>query len=62
MEVHQREFLQAVAIAGAVALAMTVWDTRPHEARAQIAGTPARTAVTQTSVKGSYVVAAARKP
>jgi hypothetical protein len=61
MEVHQTEFLQAVALAGIVALAMTVWDTRPQAARAQIAGTPARTVVMQTGVNGSYIVAATRR-
>jgi len=39
MEVHQTAFLQAVALAGAVALAMTVWDNGRDKARGQAAGT-----------------------
>lgn len=61
MEVHQTEFVQAVALAAAVALAMTIWDTSPQDARVQIVGTPSRSAVTQTGVKNSYVVAPTRK-
>ena len=37
MEVHQTEFLQAVVLAGAVALAMTVWDMAQE--RMSVAGT-----------------------
>jgi hypothetical protein len=62
MEVHQTEFLQAVALAGVVALAMTVWDTSRQEARVQAAGTPARTAGAQyTGVKKSNIAVATRK-
>jgi hypothetical protein len=61
MDVHQTEFLQAVALAGAVALAMQIWDTSPQQARVHVAGTPARTAVAQTGVNGSYTVAETRK-
>jgi hypothetical protein len=42
MEVHQGAFLQAVALAGAVALGMTVWDNGREEALVQAAGTPVR--------------------
>jgi Flp pilus assembly protein CpaB len=62
MEVHQTEFLQAVALAGAVALAMTVWDTSGQEARVHAAGAQARSAGTQyTGVNRSHVAVAARK-
>jgi hypothetical protein len=48
MEVHQTEFLQAVALAGFVALAMTVWDTSRQEAQ-------------YTGVKKSNIAVATRK-
>ena len=38
MDVHQTEFLQAVVLAGAVALGMTVWDK--GQERVHAAGTP----------------------
>ncbi|HUL93148.1 MAG TPA: hypothetical protein VLV56_12425 [Burkholderiales bacterium] len=61
MEVHQTTFVQAVALAGVVALSMTGWEKSREETRVQAGGTPARTAATQTGVKGSYIVAATRK-
>ena len=58
MEVHQTEFLQAVVLAGAVALGMTAWENVREEAR--VYGTPARTAGAQyTAVKKSHIAAAA---
>lgn len=61
MDVHQTEFLQAVVLAGAVALGMTVWDVAREETPAQAAGIPPRTGVTPTGVKNPYIVAATRK-
>jgi len=60
MEVHQRAFVQAVALAGVVALGMNVWDNGRVETRVQAAGTTVRTADTQ-GVRKSYIVVAARK-
>jgi hypothetical protein len=58
MEVHQTEFLQAVVLAGAVALGMTVWESGRDEAR--VYNAPARTAGMQyTLVKKSRVAAPA---
>jgi hypothetical protein len=62
MEVHQREFVQAVVLAGAMALWMTVWDrgqepvradgrpkaeSRKDHASAHNAVTPARNTIAQ---------------
>jgi hypothetical protein len=48
MEVHQTEFLFAVALASVVALAMTVWDTSGQETQ-------------YTGVKKSDIAVAVRK-
>jgi hypothetical protein len=61
MEVHQTAFVQAVALAGIVALSMTGWEKGRGETRTQAGGTAPRTAVTQAGIKGSYIVAATRK-
>ena len=57
MEVHQTEFLQAVVLAGAVALATTAWENGRDEARVYSA--PARTTGTQyTALKKPQVAVA----
>ena len=61
MEVHQTEFLQAVALAGVVALVMIGLDKGREETPMRAAGASPRTAVAQTGVKGSYIVAATRR-
>jgi hypothetical protein len=59
MEVHQTTFVQAVALAGAVALAMAAYDNGRQETRVRATGTPVRTAGTQTpAVKKSYIAVA----
>ncbi len=60
MEVHQRAFVQAVALAGVVALSMTGWDKGREEMRVHAAGPVVREVAVQ-GVKKSYVVVAARK-
>jgi hypothetical protein len=60
MEVHQRAFVQAVALAGVVALAMTGWDKSREETRLHTAGATAGKPVVQ-GIKKSYLVVAARK-
>jgi hypothetical protein len=62
MEVHQTEFLQAVVLAGAVALGMTVWEESREATRSTAADTTLRTVAPQyQSVKNSHVVQAAHK-
>jgi hypothetical protein len=58
MEVHQTEFLQAVALAGAVALAMTVWDK--SQERVSVAGTP-KTEARKDHVRADNTIAPASK-
>ena len=58
MEVHQTEFLQAVVLAGAVALATTAWENGRDEAR--VYGAPVRAVGAQyTALKKSHIAAAA---
>jgi hypothetical protein len=60
MEIHQAEFLQAVALAGAVALGMNIRDKVQEEARVQAVS--ARAAGTQDAgVRTPYIIVAARK-
>jgi len=63
MDVHQTAFLQAVALAGAVALAMTVWDKGRDKARGQAAGTPAGKVEARKNQGqlGAFVTSQARK-
>jgi len=61
MEVHQTGFVQAVALAGVVALVMIGLDKGREDTPVRAAGALPRTAVTQTGVTASYVVAATRK-
>jgi hypothetical protein len=60
MEIHQTAFVQAVALAGVVALSMTGWDKGRGETRAHAAGATVGKLAAQ-GVKKSYVVVAARK-
>jgi len=60
MEVHQRAFVQAVALAGVVALAMTGWDKSREEARLHTASATVEKPVVQ-GIKKSYLVVATRK-
>lgn len=60
MEVHQKAFVQAVALAGIVALSMNGWDKGQEKARVHAAGAAVGKLAAQ-DVKKSYVVVAARK-
>jgi chorismate mutase len=62
MEIHQAEFLQAVALAGAVALGMNIRDKAREEARVQSVSAQARAAGTQDAgLRRPYIIVAARK-
>jgi hypothetical protein len=62
MEVHQTEFLQAVVLAGVVALGMNLWESAREDAHLHASGTQARRAGTQsTSVKQSHIAVAPRR-
>jgi hypothetical protein len=57
MEVHQTEFLQAVVLAGAVALATAAWDNRQES----VQGTPTGKAETRKDrVRANAVVLASK--
>jgi hypothetical protein len=58
MEVHQTAFVQAVALAGVVALSMTGRDKGREEERVHAAGVQK---FALQGIKKSYVVVAARK-
>jgi len=62
MEIHQAEFLQAVALAGAVALGMNVRDKLQEEARVQPVSAQTGTAGAQgAGLRKPYIIVAERK-